>query len=109
MVLEVDKNKLLLDINYKIFLRFLIDLQESKKKKLRKKKLKSIRLNVLINVIIVIEEIIIKKEFVLYNVRMTHNFKINKDLSFQLFGLYRGANENLQPWRKNQATSRRGS
>ncbi len=33
---------------------------------------------------------------VLYNIRMTNNFKINKKITLQLFGLYRGANDNLQ-------------
>ena len=38
----------------------------------------------------------IEVDNVLYNVRMTNNFKVNKNLTFQLFGLYRGANDNLQ-------------
>ncbi|QKX06000.1 TonB-dependent receptor [Aquimarina sp. TRL1] len=33
---------------------------------------------------------------VLYNMRMTHSFKVNKKFSLQLFGMYRGANDNLQ-------------
>ncbi|MEM9326911.1 MAG: outer membrane beta-barrel protein [Bacteroidota bacterium] len=33
---------------------------------------------------------------VLYNFRMNHSFKANKKLTFQLIGLYRGGNTNLQ-------------
>ncbi len=33
---------------------------------------------------------------VLYNIRMNHSFKVNKNLTLQLIGLYRGGNTNLQ-------------
>ncbi|MDY7396995.1 TonB-dependent receptor [Aureibaculum sp. 2210JD6-5] len=38
----------------------------------------------------------IEVDNVLYNIKMTNNFKIDNNLTFQLFGLYRGANRNLQ-------------
>ncbi len=44
----------------------------------------------------VAENVEVEVDNVLYNIKMTNNFKVNNDLTFQLFGLYRGANKNLQ-------------
>ncbi len=44
----------------------------------------------------VVEEEALEVDNLLYNFRMSHSFKATKNLTFQLFGLYRGASENLQ-------------
>ncbi len=39
---------------------------------------------------------LIEADNIIYNARMNHSFKASKKLTFQLIGLYRGANENIQ-------------
>ncbi len=44
----------------------------------------------------VVEDLYREVRNVLYNLRMNHSYKIHKNLTIQLIGLYRGANTNLQ-------------
>jgi len=44
----------------------------------------------------IVENTFLEVDNLLYNFRMSNSFKATKKLTFQLFGLYRGPNENLQ-------------
>ncbi len=44
----------------------------------------------------IVENEFLEVDNLLYNFRMSNSFKATKKLTFQLFGLYRGPNENLQ-------------
>lgn len=44
----------------------------------------------------IVENEFLEVDNLLYNFRMNNSFKANKNLTFQLFGIYRGPNENLQ-------------
>ena len=44
----------------------------------------------------IVESEYLEVDNLLYNFRLSNSFKVSKNLTFQLFGFYRGANENLQ-------------